>query len=362
MANEALRTANEEIQTANEEIQSVNEEMQTSNEELETAKEELQSSNEELNNRNAELVRLNNDLNNLFEGIDIPVLMFGKDLRLRHRSPQAESIFHLKKNGAEPHLHALNLGIPGVGRLAAQVLHSQKRLEKEIKLENGHPYSLRIQPYLTVENGPEGVVIFLVNIDQIRQAEEVTHQLNRALEIRARQQEAVAKLSQEALEGRAIRMLLEDVVRVVRKLMGVKHVMILEAVVKKKVFVLRHGAGWKDGFVGKAEHPAENHTPEGMSLLSHSPVIVEDSRTDARFRASTLHREHKLLSEISVAIPGRLGPFGVLAVCSTRANQFSGGDVNFLQALANIVASAIEQRRLEEDLLGVSNAEQRRIG
>lgn len=362
LANEALRTANEEIQMANEEIQAVNEEMQTSNEELETAKEELQSSNEELNIRNVELTRLNNDLNNLFQGIDIPILILSEDLRLRSSSPQADSLFHLKKSGPEPHLQSLNLDIPGIDKLAGHVLHSRKGLEREIQHVNGHHYSVRIQPYLTPEHESDGLVIFFINIDQIKKTEQVSQELNRVLGIRARQQEAIAKLSQQALEGRNIRLLLEDTIRVVHQLLSVKHVMILEALPKKKVFVMRHGAGWQDGFVGKAEHPAERYTPEGLALLSNAPVIVEDSRSDTRFRGTVLHHEHNLVSEVCVVISGRPLPYGVLAVCSPKPDRFNGGDVSFLQALANIVATSIEHRRLESDLLEVSSAEQRRIG
>jgi chemotaxis methyl-accepting protein methylase/signal transduction histidine kinase len=362
-ANEALLTANEEVQTANEEIQAVNEELQSSNEELETAKEELQSSNEELNNQNVELTRLNNDFTNLFHGIDIPILMLDRGLRLRHFSPQAQALFGLKRNDPGRHLHWLNLGIPGVGKLAAQVLQSQVRLEKEIERGNGHHYSLRIQPYLTMENGPNGVVLFLINTDRIKRAEEVMQQLNRTLEIRARQQEAVAKLSRQALEGRNLKMLLEDVVLLVPQLLGVKHVQVLEAIPKKKkTFILRYGTGWKDGYVGHAEHPAERNTPEGLALLSLEPVVVEDSRTDPRFRVSRLHREHEIRSGISVVIPGQPQPFGILAACSIKPTRFSDEDVNFLQALANIVATSIEHRKLEGDLLTVSSTEQRRIG
>jgi two-component system CheB/CheR fusion protein len=361
-ANEALQTANEEIQTANEEIQTTNEEMQSTNEELETAKEELQSTNEQLNNRNAELTHLNNDFINLFRGIDIPILMLGKDLRLRHSSPQAASLFHLKKGDPGRHVHTLNLGIPGVSKLAAQVLASQERLETEIELGKGHHYSLRIQPYLTTENDAEGVVIFLIDIDQIKRAEEVMNQLNHTLEIRARQQEAVSKLSRQALEGRSLKMLLEDVVRLVPQLLGVKHTLVLEAVPEKKTFILRHDAGWKDGYVGRAEYPVERDTPAGLALLSLAPVIVEDIRTDTRFRDPPLRREHGIVSGIRVVIPGQPLPYGILGACSTKPTRFSGEDVNFLQALANIVATSIEHRKLEKDLLAASSAEQRRIG
>ena len=86
--------ANEELKSANEEILSSNEELQSTNEELETAKEELQSSNEELNtlndelqHRNVELRELGDDLTNLLASTSLPVVMLGRDLRIRRFTP-----------------------------------------------------------------------------------------------------------------------------------------------------------------------------------------------------------------------------------------------------------------------------------
>ena len=100
---EDKEATNEEMQVANEEMQSANEELQSTNEELETAKEELQSANEELTTlndelgvRNTELTRLINDLNNLSSGVDLPVIMLDKDLRVRRFSSQAAEMFKLE--------------------------------------------------------------------------------------------------------------------------------------------------------------------------------------------------------------------------------------------------------------------------
>ena len=50
---------------------------------------------EEMNARNNELARFNGDLNNLFSGVNLPILMLGNDLRLRRFTPQAAAAFHL---------------------------------------------------------------------------------------------------------------------------------------------------------------------------------------------------------------------------------------------------------------------------
>lgn len=65
---------------------------------------------------------------------------------------------------------------------------------------------------------------------------------------------------------------------------------------------------------------------------------------------------------MNVIIRARSGPYGVLSAHTSERREFSGVDVDFLQSAANILAAAIESRRLEEELLGTIEREQQRIG
>lgn len=53
---------------------------------------------------------------------------------------------------------------------------------------------------------------------------------------------------------------------------------------------------------------------------------------------------------MSLIIPGRDRPFGVLGAHTTRRRTFSEDDVNFLQAIANVLAIAIERKEAEKAL------------
>jgi two-component system CheB/CheR fusion protein len=66
---------NQELVSANEELQSTNEELETTKEELQSSNEELHTVNEELQNRNAVLTQASNDLLNLLNSVNLPVLM-----------------------------------------------------------------------------------------------------------------------------------------------------------------------------------------------------------------------------------------------------------------------------------------------
>jgi PAS domain S-box-containing protein len=183
-----------------------------------------------------------------------------------------------------------------------------------------------------------------------------------ALEGRARQYNAVAELSQRALEGRDLASLLKDAVSLVPRTLGVEFCKVLELLPQGDSFLLRAGAGWKEGHVGQATLPTGKESHGGFTLLSSSPVIVEDFQTETRFRPASLFIEHRIRSGISVIIHGRGRPYGVLGAHTAGRRKFTTDDVHFLQSVANVLAAAIERRGLEEELLNISSREQRHIG
>ena len=71
--------------------------------------------------------------------------------------------------------------VPELPKLAAQVMRRRQGLKRKSCEADGHHYSLRIRPYLTNVGEVEGAVIFLINIDQIRQAEKERQELSETL-------------------------------------------------------------------------------------------------------------------------------------------------------------------------------------
>jgi two-component system, chemotaxis family, CheB/CheR fusion protein len=167
--NEELQSANEEIQSGNEELQSTNEELQTSKEELESANEELNTVNEEIQHRNLQLAQLGNDLINLLHSVTIPMVMLGEDLHIRRFTPEAEPIFGFSSHDvgkALTHLH-LNLDLPQLERWMLDVMRDVKMWSDQVLARDGKTYRLRITPYRTLENKIDGVVLTLLDIDDL---------------------------------------------------------------------------------------------------------------------------------------------------------------------------------------------------
>jgi two-component system CheB/CheR fusion protein len=171
-ANEELQASNEEGQSANEELQSLNEELETSKEELESTNEELTTVNEEMVNRNTELNRLNSDLINFQASTHLIIMLLGRDLTIRHFSPQAKKQLHLVATDLGRPLGNVRLGlaIPDLEAFVAEVISSVREEEREVQDRDGRWYSLRVRPYINAENKVDGAVLVLVDINASKEA------------------------------------------------------------------------------------------------------------------------------------------------------------------------------------------------
>ncbi len=181
VANEELETSNEELKSSNEELQSLNEELQSTNEELETSKEELQSVNEELSTVNAELQakvanlsRVNNDMNNLLAGSGIATIFVDYQLRILRFTPSATRIINLIPSDVGRPVSHIVSNLRGHDHLvsdAQAVLDNLIPKESEVQSQMGAWYTMRIQPYRTLDNVIEGVVITFFDITEMKQTQ-----------------------------------------------------------------------------------------------------------------------------------------------------------------------------------------------
>jgi PAS domain S-box-containing protein len=164
----------------------------------------------------------------------------------------------------------------------------------------------------------------------------------------AKQQSALAELSQLALQNGELAELLEDSVALVTQILQVRYSEVLEYQPAENRFLLRAGLGWKPGSVGAVTIPASREFQAGYTFLTQKRIAVDDYTQDIPFTASPLLEAHKIRSGVTVHIPGQGKPFGVLGVYSSVTRSFSGDDMNFLRSVANIVATAIQRKHVEE--------------
>ena len=172
--NQELVSANEEIQSANEELQSSNEELETTKEELQSANEELQTVNEELQQRNMVLTQTGNDLSNLLNSVNIPLLMLTSDLKIRQFTPPMQRLLNVREAdiGRSISEIRLQLSVEDIEPILLDVLETLGTREIEVQDRDGKWNLLRVRPYRTAENHIEGLVVVLVDIDQLRRSQQ----------------------------------------------------------------------------------------------------------------------------------------------------------------------------------------------
>jgi two-component system CheB/CheR fusion protein len=179
---EELESSNEELKSSNEEMQSMNEELQSTNEELETSKEELQSVNEELITVNtelqtkvADLMWANNDMNNLLAGTGIGTVFVDHQLRILRFTPAASAIINLIPGDVGRPVGHIASNLVGHGSLIADVqsvLDTLMAKEMEVQTLDGKWYTMRIQPYRTLDYIIKGVVVTFVDISEMKRTQE----------------------------------------------------------------------------------------------------------------------------------------------------------------------------------------------
>jgi two-component system CheB/CheR fusion protein len=184
---ENMENTNQELKCSNEEMQSINEELQSSNEELETSKEELQSVNEELGTVNAELQakllelsQSNNDMNNLLAGTGIATIFLDLQLRILRFTSATSKIMNLILSDIGRPVSHLALNLINYDHFledTQNVLTSLNPKVADVQTSDEKWFTMRIQPYRTIDNVIEGVVITFAEITEIVHSREALRRM-----------------------------------------------------------------------------------------------------------------------------------------------------------------------------------------
>ncbi|MCD4844999.1 MAG: GAF domain-containing protein [Methanosarcinales archaeon] len=180
--------------------------------------------------------------------------------------------------------------------------------------------------------------------------DEQRKQAEGALAILVRQQAELVKFGLVALSEHSLDALFGEAVALVSRTFGTRYAKILEHRTEEGVLFLRAGVGWKEGWVGHKSVPDGTDSQGGYTLMRTKPVISEDIRHEKRFSPPALLIEHNVVCGLTVAIPGENRPFGILGTHHDQPHPFSKDDAHFMEALANVLADAIQRNRAEAKL------------
>ncbi len=171
---EELETSNEELQSTNEELLAANEELQSTNEELQAVNEELITVNSEHQHKIKEEVELNETYSNLLRATGVGVLFLDQHLTIRRFTPAIREEMHLKEGDIgrpfEDIRHHLNH--PDLKGIFNRVMLDNAPQNIEITSDQGAVYLVKIAPYRLSDGTVDGVVLSLIDISELRHAEE----------------------------------------------------------------------------------------------------------------------------------------------------------------------------------------------
>lgn len=214
--------------------------------------------------------------------------------------------------------------------------------ERIARVDDGPRVDAEVAVAPLIDRGAPAIQVVLHDITERKRAE-------REIRARVEQQAAVAELGLYALKTRDLNALMDYAAALTAKTLQVELCEILELLPDESL-VLRAGVGWNPGLVGTARVQGGDQSHAGQTLAANAPVIVEDLRREGRANVSGLHLDHGVVSGMSVVIAAPQRPFGVLGAHSREYRQFTEHDLNFLQAVANVLADAVERNRGEQEL------------
>ncbi len=174
---ENLQAVIEEAESTNEELQSSSEELISTNEELQSSNEELQSLNEELHTVNAEhqakikeLIELNDDMDNYFSNTDIGQMLIDKDLIIRKFSPVATRQINLIETDIGRSISDITNNFKNINFIneVKTVITTGRPLGKEVTVNDGRIYLMKIAPYIRQDKSLDGVVVNLIDISETK--------------------------------------------------------------------------------------------------------------------------------------------------------------------------------------------------
>ncbi|NET24854.1 EAL domain-containing protein [Okeania sp. SIO1I7] len=273
-----------------------------------------------------------------------------RDIKTKHKLAQAQMKQAIAK-AVEGEFVRYEIMVVGEGKQVITIDFSLKPVFDELGqvillIPEGHDITDRKQAEKQLS---------ILNAELEKRVTDQTSQLrliNQACKNRIRQQRAVAQITQKALSGKDISLLMDEIVQIVAQILDGEYCKILELLPDGNSLLLRAGVGWQEGLVGHAIVNTGSDTQAGYTLHSSEPVIVEDLRLETRFRRPKLLYDHGIISGISVIIPGgeKQKPYGILGIHTKMKWWFTQDDVYFLQAVANVLGTAIERQQTQDSL------------
>ncbi|WP_342303739.1 ATP-binding protein [Methanolobus sp. ZRKC5] len=173
--------------------------------------------------------------------------------------------------------------------------------------------------------------------------------VERVLQMREKQQAAVAKLGQDGLAGADLDTLMLESVKLVASTLDVEYCRIMKHEDSNSVMIA--GVGW-----GEECHSDSETENDGKNIIfcytlySGERAIVHENKTQKKFSGLSLLKDQGIVSGIDAIIGSKDKPFGTMNVHTTQKRVFTNDDMHFVQSVTNVLAESLSRKETEENL------------
>ena len=156
----------------------------------------------------------------------------------------------------------------------------------------------------------------------------------------------VARVVNASLE---LSLVLSEIVRCTTETMGVKASSLRLLDPRKKKLLLAATFGLTSDYIRKGPVLVEKSGLD-RKVLKGKTILIEDAQTDKNFQYRERAKEEGIKSVLVVPMKAEKKIIGVLRVYTGKIKIFKEKDIQFLEAVANLSAIAIENARLHQNL------------
>ncbi|HJV96070.1 MAG TPA: diguanylate cyclase, partial [Albitalea sp.] len=201
----------------------------------------------------------------------------------------------------------------------ALIAGEEERSRKQASLRRSDGTPLRVEiSRRALQSGDGWIIVGIARDISDRLAAEQT------IRQHAMQQSLIAAFGQKALADTPLDDLLAQAAQVAAQGLDVELCAVLQLGPDGRSLLLKAGLGWQDEWMGR--------------------------RVEADPGPSELLASHAVTEAIDVPIRGVGGPYGVLGVYSRAPRHFTQENVDFLQSVANTLATAMDRKNAEQRL------------
>jgi diguanylate cyclase (GGDEF)-like protein len=173
-------------------------------------------------------------------------------------------------------------------------------------------------------------------------------EIERRLERSVAQQAAVARLGRLALTGATVDDLSQEVAETIVAVLDVDAAKVHELTPDGRSLRARGEVGYPAGAGRGTDNPLDPRSPAAGVIRDGEPIVVPNWATERSFLPTRTLKALAPLSSALVPMMGRTTALGAVQADMRRRHDFAPDEIDFLAALANVLAEAIERLRVDE--------------